>query len=57
MKHNLITVDRNDVELISKIETFGTWEEEGFLIDEHHSFDIWTWNGNTYKIYKDSQSE
>lgn len=50
----LITVDRNDVELISKIQAYGTWEEERYLFDFHNSFDIWTYNGKAYKIYKDS---
>lgn len=55
MKHNLITVARNDIEMISKIESIGTWEEERWLIDKHHSFDIWCFNGQYYKIYKDSE--
>lgn len=50
----LITVDRNDAELISKIQAYGTWEEERYLFDLHNSFDVWTYNGKAYKIYKDS---
>lgn len=53
----LIAVDRNDVELISKIESLGTWEEERYIADKHNSFDIWTFNGKAYKIYKDSNRE
>ena len=51
----LITVDRNDIELIAKIEAMGTWQEERFIANNHNSFDVWTWNGKTYKIYKDSK--
>lgn len=55
MKQKLITVARNDIELIAKIESLGTWEEERWLIDKHHSFDIWSFNGQYYKIHKDSE--
>ena len=51
----MITVARNDVEMIAKIEAMGTWEEERFIADKHNSFDVWTWNGKAYKIYKDSE--
>lgn len=51
----LITVDRNDIELIAKIESMGTWQEERYIANAHNSFDIWTWNGKAYKIYKDSK--
>lgn len=50
----IISVARNDIELISKIEAYGTWEEERYLFNFHNSFDIWTYNGKAYKIYKDS---
>jgi hypothetical protein len=49
-----ITVARDDIELISAIEAMGTWEKERWLVGEHDSYDIWTFNGNVYKIYKDS---
>jgi hypothetical protein len=52
---NLITVDRNDIELIAKIEAMGTWQKEMYVADEHNSFDVWTWNGKAYRIYKDSK--
>lgn len=48
------TIDRNDIEMITKIESLGTWEDERYLYDKHNSFDIWSWNGKVYKIYKDS---
>ena len=51
----LIAVDRNDIELIAKIEAMGTWQEERYIADKHNSFDVWTWNGKAYKIYKDSK--
>ena len=51
----MITVERNDIELISTIESMGTWFDERFIVDEHNSFDIWEWNGKLYKIYKDSE--
>ena len=51
----MITVKRDDIELISDIEAYGTWEEERWLYDNHNSFDVWTWNGKAYKIYKDSE--
>lgn len=54
VKIKIISVARNDIELISKIEAYGTWEEERYLFDFHNSFDIWTYNGKAYKIYKDS---
>lgn len=50
-----ITIDRNDIEMISKIESLGTWEEERYIADPHNSFDIYTFNGKAYKIYKDSK--
>lgn len=53
----LITVDRNDVELISKIQAYGIWEEERYPFDLHNSFDVWIYNGKAYKIYKDSVKE
>ena len=53
----LIAVDRNDIELIAKIKSLGTWEEERYIADKHNSFDVWTFNGNAYKIYKDSKKE
>ena len=49
------TVDRKDIETIAKIESLGTWEEERYLFNAHKSFDVWTWNGQAYKIYKDSE--
>lgn len=49
------TVDRKDIKTIVKIESLGTWEEERYLINAHESFDAWTWNGQAYKIYKDSK--
>lgn len=51
----LIAVDRDDIELIAKIEAMGIWQEERYIADKHSSFDVWTWNGKTYKIYKDSK--
>lgn len=50
----LITVSREDAEMVAKIEAMGTWEDERYIADEHNSFDIWTWNGKAYRIYKDS---
>ena len=55
MKHNLITVARNDIEMIAKIESLGTWQEERLLFGNHTSFDVWYFNGQYYKIYKDSE--
>lgn len=49
------TVDRKDIETIAKIESLGTWEEERYLFNAHESFDVWSWNGQAYKIYKDSE--
>ncbi len=43
---NCICVNYADIELIAKIEALGTWEEE------YESFDVWSWNGKYYKIYK-----
>ena len=43
---NSICVNYADIELIAKIEALGTWEEE------YESFDVWSWNGKYYKIYK-----
>lgn len=57
MKQHLVTVNRNDVELIAKIESMGTWEAERWLYDAHNSFDVWSFNGNYYKIYKDSDRD
>lgn len=48
-------VDRDNIELIAKIESLGTWEEAHYLFNAHESFDVWTWNGQAYKIYKDSK--
>lgn len=42
----MIEVKKSDIELIAKIEALGTWE------DETTKYNIWSWNGNTYKIYK-----
>ena len=42
----MIEVKKSDIELIAKIEALGTWE------DETNKYNIWSWNGNTYKIYK-----
>lgn len=50
----VITINRNDIEMISKVEAMGTWEEEHYISNLHNSFDIWTFNGKVYKIYKDS---
>lgn len=50
----MIIVSRNDIETIAKIESLGTWEDERYIADKHNSFDIWSWNGRVYKIYKDS---
>lgn len=50
----LVTVARDDYELIAKIETYGTWEYERWLFDARNSFDVWCFNGRYYKIYKDS---
>lgn len=47
-------IERTDVEAIAKIESLGTWEEERYIADKHNSFDVWSWNGRFYKIYKDS---
>lgn len=49
------TVDRKDIETIAKIESLGTWEYERYLFNAHESFDVWTWNEQTYTIYKDSE--
>jgi hypothetical protein len=42
----MIIIDKNNIEMIAKIEAMGTWEKED------NNFDIWTWNGKFYKIYK-----
>ena len=42
----MIDVKKSNIELIAKIEALGTWE------DETAQYDIWSWNGNTYKIHK-----
>ncbi len=55
MKHNLIAVARNDIDLITKVESLGTWEGERWMFDKHNSFDVWCFNGQYYKIYKDSE--
>lgn len=49
------TVDREDIETIAKIESLGTWEGECYSFNKHESFDVWSWNGQIYKIYKDSE--
>lgn len=54
---NLIAINREDTKMIAKVEAMGTWEEERNIANEHNSFDIWTWNGKAYKIYKDSNRE
>lgn len=53
----MITVNRNDIELIATIESYGTWEDERYIANAHCSFDIWSYNGNLYKIFKDSTRE
>lgn len=50
-----IIVDRNDIETVAKIESIGTWQEERFMFDNHNSFDVWSFNGQYYRIYKDSE--
>ena len=52
-----IAINREDTKMIAKVEAMGTWEEERNIANEHNSFDIWTWNGKAYKIYKDSNRE
>lgn len=42
----MIKVKKSDIELIAKIESLGTWEYETT------EYDVWSWNGNVYKIYK-----
>lgn len=51
-----IVVDRKDIELIAKIESLGTWEKFVGMFDAHNSYDLWTWNGDTYKIWADSEA-
>lgn len=51
----IITINREDAEMIAKVESLGTWEEDRYISNEHNSFDIWAWNGKAYKIYKDSK--
>lgn len=51
----MITVARNDIELIANVESLGTWEEERWMFDAHNSFDVWCFNGQYYKIFKDSE--
>lgn len=41
-----VTVGKNDVSLIAKVESMGTWECGG------SSFDIWEFNGVLFKIPK-----
>lgn len=50
----MIIVARNDIELISRIKAYGTWEEDRYIADKHNSFEIWEYNGKLYKIYMDS---
>lgn len=50
----IITVERNNIELISTIKAYGTWEEDRYIADKHNSFEIWEYNGKLYKIYMDS---
>ncbi|MDD2496188.1 MAG: hypothetical protein PHE29_13480 [Tissierellia bacterium] len=52
--NKIIEVGRTDIELVTKIEAMGTWESEKYNFDLHNSFDIWSFNGELYKIYKDS---
>lgn len=49
-----IEVNRNDIELITKIESMGTWEKEKYKFDIHNSYDIWGFDNKSYKIFKDS---
>lgn len=51
----VIEVKRNDIELVTKIEAMGTWESEQFNFDLYNSFDIWSFNEELYKIWKDSK--
>lgn len=51
---SLVAVERTNVELISKIKAYGTWEEDRYIADKHNSFEIWEYNGKLYKIYMDS---
>ena len=53
--YELVEVDRKDIELISNLESMGTWEDDIFLFDEHNSYDVWSSDEKYYKIYKDSQ--
>jgi len=50
----LIEVHRGDIETISILQAMGTWEFEKYMINNHFSYDIWSFNGELYKIYKDS---
>lgn len=50
----MLTVERNDIELISKIKAYGTWQEDRYIADKHNSFEVWEYNGKLYKIYMDS---
>lgn len=49
-----ILVNRTDIELIAKIESLGLWVLERYTDSTHTSYDIWLFNGQMYKIYKDS---
>ena len=54
MKQKVITLGRNELNMIALVESMGTWEREKFNFDLHNSYDIWSFNGNYYKIWKDS---
>lgn len=51
----VITLARGDIEMISKVESLGTWEREKYNFDNHNSYDIWSFGGKLYKIWKDSE--
>ncbi len=55
MTKTTIEIKRDDIEMVSRIESMGTWESEKFNFDLHNSFDIWSFDGEYYKIYKDSE--
>ena len=46
----LITLSRNDIEMISKIESMGTWEETRYIATTEESFHVYSWNGQYYKV-------
>lgn len=50
----IIDVDRHDMELISKVESMGTWEYASYASTREEKYDVWSFNDEMYRIYEGS---